>query len=116
MDAVKFMKEWKRMCNTKDDCYECEAECCCNPDSEFIYGVKDEEKLVNIVCEWSKNNPQKTRLQDFLEKFPNSKLPYGTPPACAENLGYKGLCDIDGSGSSTKTNYLCKKCWNEPVE
>lgn len=68
--------------------------------------TKDE---IDKIIQWSKDNPKKTRLQDFLEKYPNAELSQkGIPVACAGNLGY---CNSNCPGS-----LLCSKCWNEPID
>ena len=62
------------------------------------------------VAEWekAKAKPQKTMMQDFLEKFPKAELnsqgtPYGI---CPSYLGYK----------TPKCNFGCVECWNRPLE
>lgn len=67
------------------------------------------ENFVNAVEQWSKEHPQKTRLQDFKEKYPNMKLrDSGIPWACCSYLGYCESCN------EAKSN--CAVCWNTPVE
>lgn len=109
MDALKFMKEYRRMCNYYPRCFECPRadEPNCN-----IEEMSDEEleSLVNTVEQWSKEHPLRTRFQDFLEKYPNAPIgTYGTPEVCCIDLGYcKNDCDL------FKGN--CVDCWNMPVE
>lgn len=67
---------------------------------------------VKLVEQWSKEHPRKTRLQDFLEKYPNALLTLDGmkfPKVCAQNLGY---CESCHGGESVG----CYQCWNEPVE
>lgn len=71
MDAVNFLKEFKRMCQSYQRCAICPLN-----DTEYcvmlpFYDIG--EDIVRIVEQWSKDHPQKTRLQDFLEKYPNAK-------------------------------------------
>lgn len=75
MDAVEFLKEYHRMCKSVD-CIKCglyhlnnETGSNC---SEYIEAHPD--KAVQIVEQWSKEHPRKTRLQDFLEKYPNAEI------------------------------------------
>ena len=109
MDALKFMKERRRMCNYYSRCLECPRadEPNCN-----IEEISDEEleNFVNTVEQWSKEHPQRTRLQDFRKKYPNASMgPYGTPTICCIDLGYcKNDCDL------FKGN--CVDCWNMPVD
>ena len=74
-----------------------------------LYDIEDIKRTIQIVEQWSKEYPQKTRLQDFLGKHPNApKDTDGTPKTCCENLGYCKDCDESGGD--------CKKCWNMPIE
>lgn len=107
MDAVKFLGEFNRMCKTYKNCESCPAKEECN----YIVLATDENRqwLVDVVEQWSKDHPQKTRLQDLLEKYPNAPMEVdGTPKVCCENLGYYKACDESGAN--------CKKCWNMPME
>lgn len=67
MDAVEFLKEWKRMCGQDKTCNECSIRgiclysMCSSPDS-----IVKVEEIVESVSKWSKEHPRKTRLQDFL--------------------------------------------------
>lgn len=82
MDALKFMKERMRMCDYYSRCFECPRadEPNCN-----IEEMSDEEleKFVNTVKQWSKEHPPKTRLQDFMEKYPNAPICESGLPALA---------------------------------
>ena len=108
MDALKFAKEFKRMCRiyTKTTCKGCPREKClkCGIEELSDTGIKE---LINDVEKWSKEHPQRTRLQDLLEKFPKVEIDKeGLPFFCCARLGYICTC-----AKST-----CKDCWNMPVE
>ena len=109
MDALKFMKEYRRMCNYYPRCLECPRadEPNCNIE-EISY--EELENFVNTVEQWSKEHPPKTRLQDFMEKYPKAPIEAdGTPEICCIDLGYRQYdCD------PLKEN--CVDCWNMPVE
>ena len=104
MDALMFFRELNRMCRFYkgcDGCPFCDEECC-----PTIIGEKADE-IVQFVERWSKDHPQKTRLQDFWEKYPNANLDeHGFPDFCCAKLGYVCNC-----GETT-----CEECWNMPVE
>lgn len=108
MDALKFFRERMRMCDYYSRCFECPRadEPNCN-----IEEMSDEElkNFVNTVEQWSKEHPQRTRLQDFMEKYPNAQIcESGLPSACCKSLGYCKSCDPVGNN--------CEVCWNMPVE
>ena len=71
---------------------------------------------VEIVQKWSDEHPQKTILQDFLEKHPNAPLSDGYPcDVCPKALGYRGLL-CDGLPYVPVCLEHCDKrvCWNKP--
>lgn len=108
MDALKFVKEFKRMCHTYTEtmCKGCPREKCLKCEIEELSdtGIKE---LINDVEKWSKEHPQRTRLQDLLEKFPKAEIDKeGLPSFCCAKLGY--VCNCLKS--------TCKDCWNMPVE
>lgn len=111
MDALKFIKEFYRMCDYYSGgfCKGCPRKAEPNCD-ELIMEDDELNKLIADVEKWSKEHPPKTRLQDFQKKYPNASMgPYGTPTICCIDLGYcKNDCDL------FKGN--CVNCWNMPVE
>ena len=121
MDAVKYFNEKRRMLNSLGKngpgcvgvlCGDC-------PFSSFDNGMNIScaeieidypEEAVAIVEKWSQEHPQKTILQDFLEKYPKAILNNdGTPKeVCPDTLGYEEEQDrCDGK---------CVACWNRLLE
>lgn len=75
MDAVKFIEERKRMCESFGDCcYGCPAwDGSCKLETEtYIKCAAD--KQVEIVKEWAAAHPRKTRQSVFLEQWPDTQL------------------------------------------
>ena len=110
MDALKFFKEFDRMCNyySNENCRGCprETEPTCGITDLGPEGIK---KLINDVDQWSKEHPQRTRFEDLIEKYPNLKLNRsGYPTFCCQALGYCDECLHGCNG--------CEACWNMPVE
>lgn len=110
MDTLKFIKEFYRMCDYYSGgfCKGCPRKEEPGCDSSTM---SDEElaKLISDVEKWSKEHPQKTRLEDLIEKYPSAKLNRsGYPTFCCQALGYCDECLHGGNG--------CKDCWNMPVE
>lgn len=111
MDALKFFKEFDRMCNyySNENCRGCprETEPTCGITDLGPEGIK---KLINDVDQWSKEHPQRTRLEDFKEKYPHAMMETdGTPTICCIDLGYRKE-DCDPIKES------CVDCWNMSVE
>lgn len=63
MDAVKFLKEWRRMCTSyNDDCHDDFGKSCPVPCPIAMDEISDKyiEFTVETVEKWSANYPQKT--------------------------------------------------------
>lgn len=64
MDALEFLKEKKRMCNSYSDTYNCCGDCplleiCCVINN--VTPDEDLKKMITIVEQWSKDHTHKTR-------------------------------------------------------
>lgn len=118
MDAIKFLKEYRRMCN-QYICADISGENCspeCALYGEHCHLACEDLKVEDIVFrveKWSEKHPEKTILQDFLEKYPNAPLTEAGLPdgICPFMLGYKG-----NETKCIPDEYFCKKCWNSPLE
>ena len=76
MDAVKFLKEEKRMCDKYSDCTGCHKT---KKNTKFNIGcgsLKEQfpEEFVAIVEKWSAEHPIKTRQSEFLKMFPDADI------------------------------------------
>lgn len=114
MDALKFLREVKKICDyytrTYHDCLKCPIVDmpCRTPVTDWGDSVLN--TFVERVEQWSKEHPQRTRLQDFREKYPNVSMETdGAPAICCIDLGYRKE-DCDPIKES------CVDCWNMPVE
>lgn len=115
MDAVEFIKEYSRLCNTYKNCTKCPfRENPCGTDCEWTLGF--EEKIVSIVEQWSKSHPQKTMIQDFFEKFPNAPRAENDTPRsiCPSDCGYTN--EPESYRICEKFNDDCAACWSRPLE
>ena len=60
MDALKFMKEKKRMCASYNFCYQCPIDAVnhytCN--SVILKEETELQKIIEIVKQWSKDHPE----------------------------------------------------------
>lgn len=75
MDAVKFVKEYLRMCGNFSGCEECPAFmtdfCTVNIEEQ---SQETAGEVVRVVEEWSAAHPRKTRQSVFLEQWPDTQL------------------------------------------
>ena len=116
MDAIKFLKEFGRMCqNTL--CSDCILSPVNNRASEncWVFSKSHPETAVSIIEQWAEENPEKTRLQDFVERNPNAPLTEaGYPMMYPKHMGYCKTMDC------TKCEHLYKnqltECWDLPLE
>lgn len=70
MDALEFLRERRRMCNSYRNCEGCPLE-----DGKCVVSDvapdEDYKRIIAAVEQWSKEHPRKTRQSVFLEHFPN---------------------------------------------
>jgi hypothetical protein len=73
MDAIQFIKEKERMCNTCGSCLLCPAWL----DDGCIFRARSSfapEQQVNTVKVWAEHHPAKTRQDVFLEQYPEAEI------------------------------------------
>ena len=112
MDAVRFFEEKARMTKfCQINCNDCPLSGMRNGRDMICrkFEISYPEEAIQIVEVWSHNNPQKTYLMDFLEKFPNcEKDRNGIPESCRKYI-YPQTTKKDCYGIK------CVDCWNEPM-
>lgn len=114
MDRVNFLKTWRRLCGTYDDCYVCplydvDGNCINSSDSSF-----SENEAFSVVEKWAAEHPAKTRKDDFLKKYPNVRhYKDGTPTIdrCAFDATYCKKADNEGMDCVECT----ERYWNEEI-
>lgn len=87
MDALEFLRERERMCNSYDGCKGCPCEkvrCALNS----LTSDNDYKRVVAIVEQWAKEHPRKTRQSVFLEQYPQSQMndSYGCLMLCPKYI------------------------------
>ena len=82
MDAVEFYKAFKRMCD-KTDCKDCLLDQKCRPSANV-----EPEEVVELVEEWAKDNPVKTRQSEFLRMFPKAEMKDDYLWMCPKYINY----------------------------
>ncbi len=104
MDALKFFKEWERMCSSSNECAKCpfnDQEC------DLIRGIMEEH--IVTVEKWASEHPRKTLKDTFLEKYPKAPLLYGVPninPCCLDGDFDSPLCGLDKCGQCRKDYWM----------
>ena len=119
MDAVEYVKTLHRLCKSQD-CYLGRIPGCPllnKEDKKYSYCIANiseyTEKAVQIVEQWAKDHPVKTRQSEFLKMFPNAHKSGRVLDICPQtlNIEYMPLKRCENiSCSACKTDY-----WNEEV-
>lgn len=108
MDAVEYIKTLRRLCKSQERCsgcvlYDKEDECCILNISEYT------KKSVQIVEQWAKEHPIKTRQSEFLRMFPNAQIHDDVIWMCPKCIG----CDYKPEENCNEI-YCCdckRKFW-----
>lgn len=119
MDAVKFVKEYLRMCSKFSCCEECPAFvtdfCTVNVEEQ---SPESAEEIAALVEKWSTAHPRKTRQSVFLEQYPEAKcLEDGVLAICPTALSSAYRNNIGGCKSLEKRCADCRReFWMQEVE
>ena len=104
MDAVEYLKALGRLCNN----YLCGDNCplidSCDDESDDGYVRK-----VQIVEQWAKEHPVKTRQSEFLKMWPDAEVGDDGYPSVAPCQLYKDIEEKDENGVCCK-NCGCAEC------
>ena len=118
MDALEFLKERKRMCDSYKSCEGCpfdDIKCSIN---SLLYD-DEYDRSVAIVEQWSKEHPRKTRQSVFLEQWPDAIISSDGLPQVAPCQLCVGLV-YGKSAEDCEKRGLCAKCrrefWMKEVE
>ena len=89
MDAVEFLRDFRRMCLSYDNCTGCElrSDECSQMEEDF-----DHEKVIRVVEKWAKAHPVKTRLSELLKVLHNCRRVQGYPEHCILEYDSKQKC------------------------
>lgn len=114
MDAVKYLKTLRRMCNC--ECHKCEIwKRLSGVESCTVWIETHTEEAVAIVEQWAAEHPAKTRQSVFLEQFPNAPIYTNTHNValkpCLVDTTLRGHCPT-GRGCD-----ICRReFWMQEVE
>ena len=110
MDAFKYLKTLRRMCN--GECRECEYEKRSGFAPCTVWQYDHPEEAVAIAEQWAAEHPIKTRQSEFLKHYPDAQIDSGCLNACPMDI----FGDM-GINCNKQTCYECKKeFWLTEVE
>ena len=117
MDALEFLMERRRMCDSYGGCVGCPLEWaeCVVRDMTSEHTCK---RIVAAVEQWSKEHPRKTRQSVFLEQYPNVRLNTNgiidIPPCRMDSNQHpfngKDCCNLKSCDT------CCREFWMQEVE
>ena len=115
MDAVEFLNEGTRMCNSYEACVGCPM----YPTDDCCMAKMNLKQMINIVEQWSKEHPVKTRQSEFLKMWPDAEIGDDGLPSVAPCQLYKDMEEKDENGVCFK-KCGCDKCrrdfWLKEIE
>lgn len=120
MDAVKFLQERARMCNSFSP--NCEG---CRVDEEkpvmsecYRWMFENPEIAVELVEEWSAAHPRKTRQSVFLEQYPEAQIAAnGVLDVCPAPIFHSHRLEGGGCRNVHKKCSDCRReFWMQEVE
>jgi hypothetical protein len=105
------MRKEQQMATIHDYARMCKAHAYCEgcPMVDVWNGACDEALIERtaeceaIIDKWCAEHPQKTYLQDFLEKFPNAQVNFGNASIICASYVY---------GDALTCKGRCAECWN----
>ena len=108
MNFKQAMRTWDRMCSYFiNDCSPCPLHKVRKEETCRDWVCKHPDEAIKIFVKWAAENPEKTIMDDFFEKFPNaSRASSGIPEACAKQIGYIKKCH----------HINCNECWRQPLD
>lgn len=117
MDAVEYIKHRNRLCEFHQHyCFECEyAEGERRQEACDCAEYDDPQKAVEIVENWAKEHPARTRQSAFLERYPNARIDEdGVLVICPRSIEQNGCDKFDDH------ILMCSDCrrkyWSEEVQ
>ena len=118
MDVVEYIKEAKRICKSRSLCNSVSGKCPLLEENGHCAAtvnicaadiIEKTEKAVQIVEQWAKEHPIKTRQSEFLRMFPNAQIHDDVIWMCPKCIG----CDYKPEENCNEI-YCCdckRKFW-----
>lgn len=110
MDAVEYVKTLHRLCKSQDSCSGC-AGCPLRDKKDGYCSIANiserAEDAVQIVEQWAKDHPSKTRQSEFLKMFPNAMINESDGILCIPP------CNIEGESKNIGCTKGCGDCRRE---
>lgn len=115
MDAVDFLNEGTRMCNSYKSCVGCPM----YPTDDCCMVRMNLKQMIRIVEQWSKEHSIKTRQSEFLKRYPEAEIGDDGHPSVDPCQLHKEMANVEiHDGYCNK--YGCDECrrdfWLKEIE
>lgn len=123
MEAIKFLEEAKRMCESHSVCEACllfaDGDSCAI-NAERKSSPQELKRIVESVQKWSSEHPKVTRLSNLLRIFPDLFLDNARfPSGCVRDYDQMYDCPIKKGALIGNTFDSCVVCkqqfWNQEI-
>lgn len=102
-DYARFMHEY---CHANTECADCPLH---NLNCELENADSEELTKINeIILNWCKEHPIKTRQSEFLKMFPNAKIADGVVTICPKNVETTLGCSMKSCEKCSKEYWLAE--------
>lgn len=126
MDAFEYIKEAKRICKSRGVCKSAfgkcplldeNGHCTATADIRAADIIEKTERAVQIVEQWAKEHPVKTRQSEFLKMFPNADLCRDVIDIspCSIEKEMRKCCGDRNCGECKRTYWLAEVTDNDNV-
>lgn len=121
MDAVKFLKTLRRMCNENPTCNQCElykSEIACTGILCKKWMEEYPEDAVAFMEKWATEHPAKTRQSEFLKQWPEADVDEnGVLQTCPALISASHRDQTGGCATLSNKCENCRKAfWLAEVE
>ena len=107
MEFKEAMQIFNKICEGRDLCEGCVLEGNC-----IVLDRCDIERAEETLVKWAAEHPEKTRMDDFFEKFSKATRDEdGVPSVCARDIGCLSKCP-----SAPDNLVTCSDCWRRTLE
>ena len=110
MDALEFLRDRRRMCDSHRHCEGCpleEGKCV----ASSVAPDEDYKRIITAVEQWSKEHPRKTRQSVFLKQYPEAEIDVnGVVQICPMSIS---AAHRDSDGGCNYPEKLCRDCRRE---
>lgn len=116
MDALKYLKTLRRICN--GECRECEYEKRSGFDPCTVWQYDHPKEAVEIAEKWAAEHPAKTRQSEFLKQWPEADVDEnGVLQTCPALISASHRDQTGGCATLSNKCENCRKAfWLAEVE